>query len=170
MDPNESVGATSTLSPAAPLIAAPSLARVVLLDDDDIIADTLGRLLPRTGRWSWCGWAGSYAEFHGLVLEHDPHLALIDLDLRVESGFDAIERIAGEFPGVRSVVLSGYRRADYARRALAAGARGYIDKDESLTSIDALLLRALAGETVLSTRMMSEGQDSPLTGVGRAGG
>jgi DNA-binding NarL/FixJ family response regulator len=95
-------------------------------------------------------------------------IALVDISLPGMSGLDLIALIARERPGVRCIALSGHREATYVRRALAAGARGYINKEQA-TSLPQAIERVLAGEIYLSEDLAALPELRERSGPGRAG-
>lgn len=79
-------------------------------------------------------------------------LALIDVSLPVMSGIELMTAIRQQMPGLRCVMLSGHHETDYVRRALAAGAQGYVLKENPLDLVAAI--RAVtAGESFLSAEL-----------------
>ena len=78
-----------------------------------------------------------------------PDLVLIDLSLPSMSGLDLVAALQEAYPSLPCIMLSGYREPVYVQRALSAGARGYVVKDNLLAIIEAVQ-RVLDGEIYLS--------------------
>lgn len=76
---------------------------------------------------------------------------MMDLGLPDGSGIEATARIVGERPSTRIVVVTMFDDDGSVRRALAAGAAGYVVKDAAPGEILAALAAALAGATVLGS-------------------
>jgi DNA-binding NarL/FixJ family response regulator len=79
-------------------------------------------------------------------------LVLVDFSLPDMTGLDLVERLQNEQPNLRCAILSGYLLPQHARRALDAGARGYLIKDNPagiLTGIQ----RILKGEIYVSEEL-----------------
>lgn len=96
-----------------------------------------------------------------------PDIVLMDLRLRVGSGLDAIRVLRSEFDASRIVVLSNYSGEEHVFRAIAAGAQGYVFKDDDPSHI-LLALRAVhEGQRYLSpeaaTRLADHVHQSSLT-------
>lgn len=65
-----------------------------------------------------------------LALARQPDLIILDLGLRDISGFEILSRLATELPKSRILIFTMYEDAVFAARALKAGARGYVTKNE----------------------------------------
>lgn len=78
-------------------------------------------------------------------------LAIVDISLKDGNGIDLVEKIRNCFPGLPVLVLSMYDESLYAERALIAGARGYIMKQEAVASVVNAIRKVLAGEVYASS-------------------
>ncbi|MQA96042.1 MAG: response regulator [Streptosporangiales bacterium] len=101
------------------------------------------------------------------ALRVHPDVALLDIELPGMSGIDATARLKAELPDCASVILTTFGRPGYLRRAMDAGARGFLVKDGPVEELAKAIRRVLAGETVvdpaLATAALTAGPD-PLTG------
>jgi len=79
-------------------------------------------------------------------------LVLVDVALPTMNGIDLVAMLHTQIPDLPCLILSGHNEIDYVRRALTAGARGYIIKGNPL-SIVAAIKRVLAGEIYLSEEL-----------------
>ncbi|MFJ5288675.1 MULTISPECIES: response regulator [unclassified Streptomyces] len=100
------------------------------------------------------------------VLEANPDVALLDIELPGRSGLDAAADLRKQAPGCRVLILTTFGRPGYLRRAMEAGAAGFLVKDGPVEELAAAIRRVLAGETVidpaLAAAALSAGP-SPLT-------
>lgn len=74
-----------------------------------------------------------------------PDIVLLDLDMPGQDPIAAIADLSQVHPDVRVVILSGYVREEYIKRALDAGALGYLAKGEEPEVIVGALRRVAAG-------------------------
>jgi len=74
----------------------------------------------------------------------------MDVAMPALNGLDATARLTREFPVVRVIILSMHANAEYARRALRAGAVGYLLKNSNATELDLAIKAAIQGNTFLS--------------------
>jgi len=120
---------------------------IVIADDDLLLREGLASLLTQAG-YSIVGQAGDATELVGLVREHRPDLAIVDIRMppdHATEGLRAAQAIRDELPQIAILVLSAYVEVKHATTLLASGQRsGYLLKsrvaniDEFLESIDRL--------------------------------
>jgi len=84
-----------------------------------------------------------------LFREHRPDVVLMDLRMPVMDGVEAIRTITAEFPAARILALTTYEGDADIRRALEAGARGYLLKDMLLTEVISAVRAVRRGERVI---------------------
>ncbi len=80
---------------------------------------------------------------------------LVDITLKERSGLDLIRELIQLFPGIKCLVLSMHDEAEYADRALRAGARGYVMKEDADEVIVQAIRHILNGEVYVSPVMSS---------------
>ncbi|MGW2210449.1 response regulator [Streptomyces sp. NPDC001781] len=101
------------------------------------------------------------------AVEHRPDVALLDIELPGLSGLDAAVLLRERVPGCRVLILTTFGRPGYLRRAMEAGAAGFLVKDGPVEELARAVRRVLAGETVvdpvLAAAALSAGPN-PLTG------
>src|SRR5262245_37183402 len=77
---------------------------------------------------------------------HRPDVTLMDLQMPVLNGHDAIRVIRGEFPDARIIVLTTYSDDEQARRAIDAGAAGYLLKSVVRKELVKTIRKVYAGQ------------------------
>jgi len=80
-------------------------------------------------------------------------LVVLDLGLKGRSGFDLLSDLHRELPEQLVLVLSGYTEVAWARRALAAGARGYVAKTSAADELGTAVVRVLGGGRYVSPEL-----------------
>ena len=85
-----------------------------------------------------------------------PDIAIADISLKGPDGIELIKHLKTRMPGLPVLVLSIHDESIYAPRALRAGARGYIMKQEATENVLVALRRVLSGEVYLSDRMANK--------------
>jgi DNA-binding NarL/FixJ family response regulator len=113
--------------------------RVVIADDQRLFAEALEAILSTDGRIAVVGRASDGRAAVDLVLDERPDVVLMDIAMPVMDGIEATERISGELPDTRVIVLTGSEAPRDVSRARDAGAAGYVTKDQ----IAGDLLRAI---------------------------
>ncbi|MCG7427093.1 response regulator transcription factor [Helcobacillus sp. ACRRO] len=104
--------------------------RAVVADDQPLMRRALGDLLDASEEVRTVASGADGAEAIDLCREHTPDVALIDLDMPVMNGIDAISVISREL-GIRCVAITTFVDMDWVLPALRAGASGYLAKDSS---------------------------------------
>lgn len=143
--------------------------RVFLVDDHPIVLAALaGAMEPLPGvevvGTATCA-ESAYATLADESLEVD--VAIVDVCLPGESGIDLCRRLADRRPATRCVVLSAADDVDNAKRALAAGAAGYLIKDISMDSLVAAVRAAATGQFFVDPRVARDLLHGPrVTGIG----
>lgn len=95
-----------------------------------------------------------------------PDVALLDIELPGADGLVVTAGLAAAVPSCRVLILTVFSRPGYLKRALAAGATGFILKDSSPAELAAAIRRVAAGGRVLDPRLAVsaiEQGDNPLT-------
>ncbi len=85
----------------------------------------------------------------GAALESRPDVALLDIELPGISGLDAAALLRDEAPDCRVLILTTFGRPGYLRRAMEAGAAGFLVKDGPVEELARAIRRVLTGETVI---------------------
>ena len=113
--------------------------RIVIADDHSLIRQGIKSIIRTDPSLQIIGEAGNGLELLALLDTEVPDMVILDLTMPRLSGLEAIERISRTLPGVAILVLSMHGGSHSFYRAIAAGAHGYVIKDES----DAELLIAI---------------------------
>ncbi|WP_033423917.1 response regulator [Actinomadura flavalba] len=85
--------------------------------------------------------------------EHAPDLVLLDIDLAGADGIAAIASVHEAAPDCAVVIMADLRRTGDLRRAVTAGARGFVLKDSSPAELVDALRRVARGERVLDAEL-----------------
>ncbi|MET8824980.1 response regulator transcription factor [Streptomyces sp. NPDC004610] len=100
------------------------------------------------------------------ALLHRPDVALLDIELPGVSGLDAAAELRTQVPDCRVLILTTFGRPGYLRRAMAAGAAGFLVKDGPVEELAQAIRRVLTGETVIDPAFAAAELDAgpdPLT-------
>jgi DNA-binding NarL/FixJ family response regulator len=130
-----------------------AIARVLSVDDEEFIAETVRRIVNREQGLEYVGSLVSADHLVRGVERTHADLVVLDLNMPGKDPLEALNEVHRAEPGVRVVIMSGDVEPHLIRRALEAGASGFISKDEPLEVIAAELKRAAAGEQVLSPKV-----------------
>src|SRR6266403_3227017 len=130
--------------------------RVFVVDDHPLVRDGLTNLINGQDDLVVCGEAKNSAQAIDRIIKTQPDVALIDISLENESGLELVKQLAAQFPQVALIILSMHDEGLYAERALRAGARGYVMKHETSSSVLASIRRVLGGGVYISERIVNK--------------
>jgi two-component system response regulator NreC len=135
-----------TESPVRPI-------RVIIADDHSIVRRGLRELLEAEGDFEVVAEAGDIASAKRYLRGHKPDVMILDLNMPDGSSLEAIPGMRDDCPQTRIVVLTMQNEPAYARRALSAGALGYVLKDAADAELVEAVRRAAVGDSYLNPRL-----------------
>ena len=109
--------------------------RMLVVDDSDIVRRLICQILQTQPDIEVVCEASDGEDAIRKVRVHRPDVVLMDITMPVMNGFDATRRIKHEFPLTLVLVVSQYDSAPFMREAIAAGASGYVVKDNASTEL-----------------------------------
>lgn len=127
-----------------------SALRLVLVDDHALVRAGLRALLGEMPGVSVVAEAGDGREALQLIREHKPDIALLDISLPGLNGLEVAARVAKEHPATRVIILSMHGDDESVRRALTAGAAGYLLKNSDRSELELALRTVARGNAWLS--------------------
>src|SRR5579872_2705098 len=123
--------------------------RLMLADDHTMLREALRRAMDGAGL-DVVGEAADGAEAVQMASQLAPEVILMDVSMPVLDGVEATRQIHRNQPEIAIVMLTMHTDADVVRRALAAGAVGYLVKDASMAEVVDTVKLAASGDTSLS--------------------
>jgi len=105
--------------------------RMLVVDDSDIVRRLICQILQTQPDIEVVCEASDGEDAIRKVRVHRPDVVLMDITMPVMNGFDAARRVKHEFPLTLVLVVSQYDSAPFMREAIAAGASGYVVKDNA---------------------------------------
>jgi DNA-binding NarL/FixJ family response regulator len=131
-------------------------ARVLVVDDHELLRVALRGLIDNHSELEVCGEADNADDAFRLVTETQPNVVIVDLSLKSGNGLDLVKRIHAKVPAVRLLVLSMHDSRLFAERALRAGASGYVNKQQPSEDILEAVQTVLSGDVYLNEAMTRE--------------
>jgi len=122
--------------------------RILLADDHPIVAEGLQSLL--AARFDVVGVVADGQSLIEAARTLDPDVIVADISMPVLNGIEAALRLQQELPHIKVVILTMHREEAYARRALEAGASGYVLKVAAPIELVQAIDAALAGKTFVT--------------------
>ena len=127
--------------------------KVFIVDDHPLLREGISRLITQQPTLSICGQAATAHQALKVIPVLKPDVVIVDITLAGSNGMDVIKNM--KLRSVKSLVLvlSMHDEALYAERALRAGAKGYIMKQEASKEVLKAIHCILGGEIYLSEKM-----------------
>ena len=140
--------------------------RVLVADDHAVVRTALITLLAAEPDITVVADCGSGAAVVELALASACDVALLDVDMPGTDGITAAERLHAVAPDVGVVMLTALRRPGHLRRALAAGAHGFVTKNLPAAELAHAVRRVHAGGMQIDPQLAAEAVSAgacPLT-------
>nr|WP_123393221.1 response regulator transcription factor [Nocardioides aurantiacus] len=141
--------------------------RLLLADDQALVRHALAALLDLETDLEVVAQVGRGDEVFAAVREHDPDVCLLDVEMPGRDGIAACAEVTAARPTTRVLMVTTFGRPGYLRRALDAGAAGFVVKDIPAPQLVEAVRRVHAGLRVVDPTLATEsllGGPSPLTG------
>lgn len=127
--------------------------KIFVVDDHPIMRRGYHFLMDQETDLEVCGEAGGAMEALEKIPQVHPDLVIVDISLGGMSGLELIKHLQVQYPDLPTLVVSAHDESLYGERAMLAGARGYIMKNEVDTSVVEAIRRILQGGFYLSDEM-----------------
>ena len=141
---------------SANVASQPQIRKIVIVDDHAVMRQGLAKLLGDESDLHVCGEAENAPDALKAIGRLKPDLAIVDISLTGRTGIELIRDIRRDHPDVYVLVLSMHDETIYSDRALRAGARGYIMKQEGGKVVVEAIRKVLAGQVYLSEKMTAK--------------
>jgi two-component system response regulator DesR len=119
------------------------------VEDHKVMAEALTQVLHKKGHFEVSDVAETAEDAMACLSERQVDLALVDVVLPHTSGIELVSMIHAKYPDLPCLMISGRNASHYVQRSLAAGARGYVLKDDIRDVIKGIR-RVLNGDIYLS--------------------
>jgi DNA-binding NarL/FixJ family response regulator len=127
--------------------------RILIADDHGVVAEGLKHVVEAQGDMEVVAIVGDGREAVRIAKEAQPDVVLMDLSMPELNGADATRAILEHDARCRVIVLSMYVEREYVRRALKAGASGYVVKRSAAKEVVDAIRAVSAGQRYLSPRV-----------------
>jgi len=129
---------------------------VFLVDDHPLVRQGLAQIINGETDLEVIGEAEDASKALHLIETKQPDLVIVDISLRGNNGLELIKNIKAILPNLPILVFSMHDETVYAQRALRAGARAYVMKQESADKILLAMRRIIDGDIYVSHRVADQ--------------
>jgi two-component system response regulator DesR len=139
--------------------------RVLIAEDQAMVLGALAALLDTEDDIDVIGQARNGSEALKLIAEGKPDVVLTDIEMPEMTGLELAAELKRRRLPARVVILTTFARAGYLRRALEAGAAGYLLKDAPSSTLAQAVRRVHAGGRAIDPELSAEAwtEEDPLT-------
>jgi DNA-binding NarL/FixJ family response regulator len=133
---------------------------IILADDHRMMRQGVRRILEEQPGLKIIGEAGDGLELLALMKKNVPDLVIMDVSMPNLRGIEATREVKSQFPKVKVLILSMYKDKDYLAQAIAAGADGYILKEDADIELYSALKAIRTGSHYVSPTLADQVTDS----------
>jgi two-component system response regulator DesR len=140
--------------------------RLLLADDQTLVRSALAALLELEDDFQVVAQVGRGEDVVDAALAQSPDVALLDVEMPGMDGLAAAAALGAARPDCRVIMLTAFGRPGYLRRAMEAGALGFVVKDAPPEQLADAVRRVARGERVVDPALAAQtlaGGASPLT-------
>ena len=130
--------------------------RILIADDHGVVAEGLKQLVEAESDMQVVALVGDGREAVQQARDTQPDVVLMDLSMPELNGADATRAILERDPRCRVIVLSMYAEREYVRRALKAGASGYLTKESASRQLVEAIRKVVAGGAFISAEVAQQ--------------
>jgi two-component system invasion response regulator UvrY len=137
-------------------VAALKPYRILIVDDHAIVREGLKQILSDVDDIEIAGEADSSSRALQLARQEPWDLVLLDIAMPDRSGLETLELLKKEHPGIKVLMLSMHREAQYAVRAMKTGAAGYLNKQSAPDQLVEAIRLVASGKKYISAELAQE--------------
>lgn len=140
--------------------------RIVLADDERLVRGAIAALLNLEEDLEVVAEVGRGDEVVAAVAEHRADIAVLDVEMPGLTGLEAAAALRGAAPSCGILILTSFGRPGYLRRALAAGARGFLAKDAPVDQLAGAIRTVHRGGRFIDSELAADAMtagENPLT-------
>lgn len=140
--------------------------RLLIADDQDLVRGGLSALLALEPDLDVVAEVGRGDAILEAVRTHRPDVALVDIEMPGIDGIEAVRLVSRERLGCRCLIVTTFGRPGYLRRAMDAGAAGFVVKDTPAEQLAQAVRKVAGGQRVVDPTLAADslaGGTNPLT-------
>ncbi|WP_042462584.1 response regulator transcription factor [Neobacillus dielmonensis] len=139
--------------------------RLFIAEDQRMLLSALGSLLDLETDMKVIGQATSGEEALKAILELEPDVCLMDIEMPVMNGLEVAEELVRRSSVSKVIILTTFARPGYFERAVKAGVQGYLLKDGEIDELADAIRKVVNGKRIFSPELTVNvfREENPLT-------
>lgn len=127
--------------------------RILIADDHAVVRKGLKQILSETPDMFVAAEASNGQEVLNKLSENNYDVVLLDISMPGRNGLDILKQLKSERPKLPVLMLSVYPEKQYAKRALKAGASGYLTKESAPAELIAAIRKVIQGRKYVTSTL-----------------
>jgi DNA-binding NarL/FixJ family response regulator len=136
---------------------------VLLADDHVLIRHGIKNIIKNDQRFTVVGEVSSGKQLMAFLEGAEVDLIILDISMPDIGGMEAIGLVKGKYPWIKILMLTMHKNKQYFYNAMAAGADGYLMKDDSDDELLVAIEKVLSGKSYISPYMTDEFADDVIS-------
>ena len=130
--------------------------QILIADDHSLIRQGIKSMISQTVTMQVVAEAANGEELIALLENHCPDMVILDISMPGMNGIDTLAIVRKRFPAIRILILTMHSLVQYFYQTIAAGAHGYLLKDDSDTELLTAIETVQQGRVYISPQLISE--------------
>ncbi len=130
--------------------------RIVLADDHVLFRQGLKGIIERRKSLEVIGEAGDGLELLKILRTSTPDMVIVDISMPKMRGLEAVRQIKARHPQVKVLILTMHKDRSYLHQAIAAGAEGYLVKEDADPDLFTAIERLRQGKVFVTSHLAEE--------------
>lgn len=136
--------------------------RIIIADDHSLIRQGVKSILFKSPSLQIMAESSNGLELLELLRDDTPDMVILDITMPQLNGIEAITEIRKLYPGIAILILTMHSNSQYFYQAIAAGAHGYLMKEDSENELLIAIETIRAGKSYISPKLSSEVTDEVM--------
>ncbi|MCA9025290.1 MAG: response regulator transcription factor [Planctomycetaceae bacterium] len=134
-------------------LIASGMIKILIVDDHPIVRQGIKMMIESEPDLAVCGEASGMSQAMQLFFDTHPDVIIADISLENGSGIELVKELIAHDHRLKILVCSMHEESLFAERALRAGAKGFINKEEATEKLVGAIRRVASGHVYLSSHM-----------------
>lgn len=136
--------------------------KVLLADDHVLIRHGIKNIIKKNEQFEVVGEVSNGKQLMSFLEESETDLIILDISMPDIGGMEAIGLVKGKYPWIKILMLTMHKNKQYFYNAMAAGADGYLMKDDSDEELLVAIKKVLSGKSYISPYMTDDFADDVI--------